>query len=167
MDRRREINRTRTNALIKATFTASVKDAAGYQGIHSGQGAEQRFCSHRRPDGVNTTAGIYGEARGGHIPGAVQIPMPGFNSDKTVLSYADLKTLLETCGVTADKEVASNCTVGDPQRICLFCPEADVGYPSAANYDALHYRGLPRMKPRIRWTRWPTITCWCIRDGLR
>ena len=37
---------------------------------------------------------LYGEARGGHIPGAVQIPYAWYYAtDKTVLNYADLKTL--------------------------------------------------------------------------
>jgi len=35
-----------------------------------------------------------------------------FNSDKTVLSYSSLKKLFEDRGVTADKQVVSNCTAG-------------------------------------------------------
>ncbi len=69
---------------------------------------------------------FYGEARGGHIPKAVNIPYEWFfNDDKTVLDYQDLRKLFEDRGVTADKEVTSYCTVGYTQRLCLFSLAAD------------------------------------------
>ncbi len=129
---------TRTNALIKATFTASVKDAvrATKESILAKEQSSDFVLIDARTDEEYNGWQIYGEARGGHIPGAVQIPYAWFfNSDKTVLSYADLKTLLETRGVTADKEVASNCTVGIRSGFVYFALRL-MGYPSAANYDA-------------------------------
>jgi 3-mercaptopyruvate sulfurtransferase SseA len=77
----------------------------------------------------------YGETRGGHIPGAVQIPYEWyFKSDKTVLRYADLKAMFESHGVTQDKEVTAYCTVGIRSGYVYFLLRL-MGYPNASNYD--------------------------------
>ncbi len=79
---------------------------------------------------------LYGEARGGHIPGAVSIPYAWFyNSDNTVLSCKDLKTVFESRGVTSDKEVIANCTTGIRSGFVYFALRL-LGYPRIANYDA-------------------------------
>lgn len=78
---------------------------------------------------------LYQEARGGHIPGAVQLPYETYyNSDKSVLSYADLKTLLESRGITADKEVVAYCTAGIRSGFFYFLGRL-MGYSKMANYD--------------------------------
>lgn len=79
---------------------------------------------------------LYGEARGGHIPGAVQIPYKWFYAtDKTVLNPADLKALLESRGITRDKEVTSYCTAGIRSGYVYFILRL-MGYAKASNYDA-------------------------------
>jgi len=79
---------------------------------------------------------LYGEARGGHIPGAVQIPYAWFfNSDKTVLKYSDLKTMFESRGITRKKEVTAYCTVGIRSGYVYFLYRL-MGYSKASNYDA-------------------------------
>jgi len=79
---------------------------------------------------------LYGEARGGHIPGAVQIPYVWYYAtDKTVLNYADLKTLLESRGITQGKEVTSYCTAGIRSGYVYFILRL-MGYTRASNYDA-------------------------------
>ena len=79
---------------------------------------------------------LYGEARGGHIPGAVHIPYAWFfNSDKTVLNYSDLKTLFTSRGITKDKTVTAYCTVGIRSGFVYFLLRL-MGYPSVSNYDA-------------------------------
>jgi 3-mercaptopyruvate sulfurtransferase SseA len=79
---------------------------------------------------------LYGETRGGHIPRAVNIPYATFfNSDKTVLSYTDLKSLLESKGITADKEVTANCTAGIRSAYVYFLLRL-MGYSRCSNYDA-------------------------------
>jgi 3-mercaptopyruvate sulfurtransferase SseA len=78
---------------------------------------------------------FYGEARGGHIPTAVNIPYGWFfKDDKTVLSYDDLKKTFEDRGVTTDKEVTSYCTAGIRSGYVYFLLRL-MGYSSASNYD--------------------------------
>ena len=79
---------------------------------------------------------LYGEARGGHIPGAVQLPYAWFfNADKTVLKYSDLKTMFTSRGITKEKEVSAYCTVGIRSGFVYFLLRL-MGYPSVSNYDA-------------------------------
>jgi thiosulfate/3-mercaptopyruvate sulfurtransferase len=78
---------------------------------------------------------LYGEPRGGHIPGAVNISYESFlNPDSTVLGYEDLKSLLEGNGITTDKEVTSNCTVGIRSGFVYFALRL-MGYSRCSNYD--------------------------------
>jgi 3-mercaptopyruvate sulfurtransferase SseA len=82
---------------------------------------------------------IYGEARGGHIPGAVNIPYAWFfNTDKTLLKYSDLKTMLESRGITSDKEVTAYCTAGIRSGFVYFALRL-MGYSHISNYDASMY----------------------------
>jgi thiosulfate/3-mercaptopyruvate sulfurtransferase len=99
---------------------------------------------------------LYGEARGGHIPGAVQIPYEWYYAtDKTVLKYADLKTLLESRGITRDKEVTSYCTAGIRSGYVYFLLRL-MGYTKASNYDASMFEwsadaSLPMEKAQNYW----------------
>ncbi len=129
---------TKTNALTQATFKAAVNNSvrATKESILAKMQNNNFVLIDARTDEEYNGWQLYGEARGGHIPGAVQIPYARFfNADKTVLAYADLKTLLEARGVTADKDVASNCTVGIRSGFVYFTLRL-MGYPIAANYDA-------------------------------
>ncbi len=77
---------------------------------------------------------LYGEPRGGHIPGAINISYESFlNSDSTVLGYEDLKSLLEGNGFTTDKEVTANCTVGIRSGFGYFILRL-MGYSRCSNY---------------------------------
>jgi 3-mercaptopyruvate sulfurtransferase SseA len=79
---------------------------------------------------------LYGETRGGHIPGAVNIKYEWlYNTDKTVLSYTDLKALFESRGITSTKEVTAHCTAGIRSGFVYFALRL-LGYPRASNYDA-------------------------------
>lgn len=77
---------------------------------------------------------LYGEARGGHVPGAVQIPYAwSFKDDKTLLEYADMKAMFESRGVTKDKEVTAYCTVGIRSAFAYFLCRL-MGYDRVSNY---------------------------------
>jgi 3-mercaptopyruvate sulfurtransferase SseA len=79
---------------------------------------------------------LYGESRGGHIPRAVNIPYAWFyRSDKSSLGYSDLKALLESRGITPDKEVTANCTAGIRSGYAYFILRL-MGYARCSNYDA-------------------------------
>lgn len=78
---------------------------------------------------------LYGEARPGHITGAVNIPYAWYyNTDRTVLDYNKLKALFESRGVTSDKEVVANCTSGIRSAYAYFLMRL-MGYSRCANYD--------------------------------
>ncbi len=79
---------------------------------------------------------LYNEKRGGHIPGAAHLPYESyFSADKTILDYTAMKTLFESKGVTADKEVAAYCTAGIRSAYAYFICRL-MGFENAANYDA-------------------------------
>lgn len=78
---------------------------------------------------------LYGEARGGHIPGAVQIPYAWFfNEDKTILDKKQLKALFKEKGITKKMEVTSYCTVGIRSGFVYFILR-QMGYKECSNYD--------------------------------
>lgn len=129
---------TATKALPAATFIAAVNNGvrSTKESIKSRMAASDFAVIDARTDEEFIGWQFYGEARGGHIPGAVQIPYEWFyNSDKTVLSYADLKGLFESRGVTSDKEVTAHCTVGIRSGFVYFALRL-LGYTKASNYDA-------------------------------
>ncbi len=73
--------------------------------------------------------------RPGHIPGAVDLPYAAlFNADKTVLSFSALKQLLESQGITKDKEIAVYSTVGKRSAFLYFLTRL-MDYPDVRNYD--------------------------------
>jgi len=96
---------------------------------------------------------LYEEARGGHIPGAVQIPYGWFfNDNKTVRKYETLKEMFESRGITRKKEVTSYCTFGIRSAFVYFIYRL-MGYSKASNYDASIFewaadRSLPMEKAR-------------------
>lgn len=78
---------------------------------------------------------LYGEARPGHITGAVNIPYASYyGEDRTVLDFKKLKALFESRGVTSDKEVVAYCTSGIRSAHAYFLMRL-MGYSRCANYD--------------------------------
>jgi thiosulfate/3-mercaptopyruvate sulfurtransferase len=80
--------------------------------------------------------------RGGHIPGAVNIPWSlAVKEDGTFKSPEDLKSLYLSKGVTADKEVITYCRIGERSSFTWFVLKYLLGYPNVKNYDG-------------SWTEW-------------
>jgi thiosulfate/3-mercaptopyruvate sulfurtransferase len=80
--------------------------------------------------------------RGGHIPGAVNIPWSqAVREDGTFKSPEDLRTLYEGKGVTADKDVVTYCRIGERSSFTWFVLKYLLGYPNVKNYDG-------------SWTEW-------------
>jgi 3-mercaptopyruvate sulfurtransferase SseA len=131
---------TQTNAisLPATTFTPQVQSSAK---ATSQRIAQRLYASDfavidARTDEEHMGWRLYGEARGGHIPNAVQIPYAWFfNDDKTTLGHQDLKQLLESRGITTDKEVTSYCTAGIRSGFVYFLLRL-MGYSRCSNYDA-------------------------------
>lgn len=83
--------------------------------------------------------------RGGHIPGAVNIPWAmACNEDGTFKSSADLKALYESKGVTPDKPVIAYCRIGERSSHTWFVLDCLLGYPEVKNYDG-------------SWTEWGNL----------
>ena len=83
--------------------------------------------------------------RGGHIPGAKNIPWSkACNEDGTFKSYEELKDLYEEHGITPDKEVISYCRIGERSSHSWFVLKYLLGYGNVRNYDG-------------SWTEWGNL----------
>lgn len=78
----------------------------------------------------------YGEARGGHLPGAINITFNKFlNEDGTLKTATEIKTILDENGIEKDDEIIAYCTAGirsAHMQIVL----SMMGYENVKNYDA-------------------------------
>lgn len=80
----------------------------------------------------------YGEARGGHLPKAINITWTQlYNSDGTVKSQKEIETILSAKGINKTDEIITYCTKGIRSAdMALILKMA--GY-NAKNYDASYY----------------------------
>ncbi|MDW7981375.1 MAG: sulfurtransferase [Thermomicrobium sp.] len=86
-----------------------------------------------------------GALRGGHIPGAANIPWAqAVNEDGTFKSPEELRKLYESQGVTPDKEVIVYCRIGERSSHTWFVLHELLGYPKVRNYDG-------------SWTEWGNV----------
>ena len=81
--------------------------------------------------------------RGGHIPGAKNIPWAQTinDADGTFKTRDEIATLYGPKGVTADKEVITYCRIGERSSHSWFVLTYLLGYPHVRNYDG-------------SWTEW-------------
>ena len=83
--------------------------------------------------------------RGGHVPGASNIPWAQtVNDDGTFKFVEDLRSLYETKGITPDKEVITYCRIGERSSHSWFVLKYLLGYPDVKNYDG-------------SWTEWGNL----------
>ncbi|MDX1520860.1 MAG: sulfurtransferase [Anaerolineae bacterium] len=83
-----------------------------------------------------------GAIRGGHIPGAKNIPWAkAANEDGTFKSVEELKALYEGEGVTPDKDIIAYCRIGERSSHTWFVLNYLLGYDNVRNYDG-------------SWTEW-------------
>ncbi|MFZ2633117.1 MAG: rhodanese-like domain-containing protein [Desulfosalsimonadaceae bacterium] len=121
-----------------AKFAAIVKDSvvAGKEHIKDRMNDADFALVDTRTDAEFIGWQLYNEKRGGHITGAVQIPYEwAFQTDKSILEYADMKELFESRGITPDKEIVPYCTSGIRSAYAYFICRL-MGYEKVANYDA-------------------------------
>lgn len=87
-----------------------------------------------------------GATRGGHIPGAVNIPWATATneSDSTFKSAEELRQLYESQGITPDKEIIAYCRIGERSSHTWFALTYLLGYPKVKNYDG-------------SWTEWGNL----------
>ena len=80
--------------------------------------------------------------RGGHIPGALNIPWSqAVSEDGTFKSAEELKKLYESKGITSNKEVIAYCRIGERSSHTWFVLKYLLGYHDVKNYDG-------------SWTEW-------------
>jgi len=83
-----------------------------------------------------------GVLRGGHIPGAANIPWAqAANEDGTFKSADELKTLYGDKGVTGDKDIIAYCRIAERSSHSWFVLKYLLGYDNVKNYDG-------------SWTEW-------------
>ncbi len=86
-----------------------------------------------------------GALRGGHIPGARNIPWSkAAREDGTFKSADELKELYEAQGITPDKDVITYCRIGERSSHTWFVLQYLLGYPRVKNYDG-------------SWTEWGNL----------
>jgi thiosulfate/3-mercaptopyruvate sulfurtransferase len=87
-----------------------------------------------------------GALRGGHIPGAKNIPWgQAVNEDGTFKSVAELRALYEQeQGLSPDQNVIAYCRIGERSSHTWFVLTYLLGYPNVRNYDG-------------SWTEWGNL----------
>ncbi len=86
-----------------------------------------------------------GAQRGGHIPGAANIPWSqAVRADGTFKPADELRSLYGSNGVTPDKEVVAYCRIGERSSHTWFVLQYLLGYPQVRNYDG-------------SWTEWGSL----------
>jgi len=86
-----------------------------------------------------------GAMRGGHIPGAKNIPWAkAVAEDGTFKAATDLKELYGTQGITPDKDIVAYCRIGERSSHTWFVLTYLLGYPNVRNYDG-------------SWTEWGNL----------
>jgi thiosulfate/3-mercaptopyruvate sulfurtransferase len=86
-----------------------------------------------------------GAQRGGHIPGAANIPWgQAVCEDGTFKSPAELTALYRDQGITPDKAIITYCRIGERSSHTWFVLSYLLGYPQVRNYDG-------------SWTEWGSL----------
>jgi thiosulfate/3-mercaptopyruvate sulfurtransferase len=86
-----------------------------------------------------------GSQRGGHIPGARNIPWAqAVKEDGTFKSREELEALYGGQGITPDKEIIAYCRIGERSAHTWFVLTHLLGYPNVRNYDG-------------SWTEWGSL----------
>ena len=92
------------------------------------------------PPGLSETA-----QRGGHIPGAANVPWAQtVQQDGTFKPAAALAELYAANGVTADKDIVTYCRIGERSSHSWFVLHELLGYERVRNYDG-------------SWTEWGSV----------
>jgi thiosulfate/3-mercaptopyruvate sulfurtransferase len=94
-----------------------------------------------------------GAQRGGHIPGAVNIPWAqAVDEDGRFKSPEALRELYQSRGITPDKDIIAYCRIGERSSHTWFVLKYLLGYPKVRNYDG-------------SWTEWGNLVGAPIEKG--
>jgi len=95
-----------------------------------------------------------GALRGGHIPGAVNIPWArAVNEDGTFKKLHELEKIYQKeCGIKRTKQVIAYCRIGERSSHTWFVLHYLMGYPKVKNYDG-------------SWTEWGNLVGAPVKRG--
>jgi thiosulfate/3-mercaptopyruvate sulfurtransferase len=94
-----------------------------------------------------------GAQRGGHIPGAVNIPWSkAVQDDGTFKPVEELRQLFEGQGISPEGEVIAYCRIGERSSLTWYVLKYLLGYPTVKNYDG-------------SWTEWGNLVGAPIEKG--
>ena len=83
---------------------------------------------------------LYGEANGGHLPGAIHIKYTDlFDGDSTLKSKEELTKMFEDAGLSKDDHIVTYCTGGIRSAYMQLVMEM-CGFENSENYDESFYR---------------------------
>jgi thiosulfate/3-mercaptopyruvate sulfurtransferase len=83
---------------------------------------------------------LYGESKGGHLPGAIHIPFGSlFDENGMLKSNEELTAIFEEAGLEKDDKIVTYCTAGIRSAFMQLIME-DCGYGNVKNYDESFYR---------------------------
>ena len=86
-----------------------------------------------------------GAQRGGHIPGAKNVPWAQVIKDDGTFKTVDkIRKLYEEQGITKDKDIITYCRIGERSSHTWFVLKYLLGYPNVKNYDG-------------SWTEWGNL----------
>jgi thiosulfate/3-mercaptopyruvate sulfurtransferase len=86
-----------------------------------------------------------GAQRGGHIPGAQNIPWAtAANSDGTFKSADELREIYQAKGIIPEKDIIAYCRIGERSAHTWFVLRELLGFPEVRNYDG-------------SWTEWGNL----------
>ena len=132
---------TKTSAHLRALHTDVLRHLDNPDGVLVDVRSPEEFTGQiLAPPGLNETA-----QRGGHIPGAANIPWSQVvREDGTFKSPSELKTLYEDQGVSPEKEVITYCRIGERSSHSWFVLKELLNYDNVRNYDG-------------SWTEWGNL----------
>ena len=124
---------TRNDLPIRAFIGDTIaQSAAGMPLIDVRSPEEFRGERMHMPDYPNE-----GALRGGHVPGAANVPWKrAANDDGTFRSREELESIyLEEVGLSPDDEVITYCRIGERSSHTWFVLQHLLGFPNVRNYD--------------------------------
>ncbi len=132
---------TRTNTQLRALQIDVMKHLDNPQGVLVDVRSPDEFTGKvLAPPGLNETA-----QRGGHIPGAANIPWSqAVRDDGTFKSNSELESLYGGHGIQPGKDVITYCRIGERSSHTWFVLKELLHYDRVRNYDG-------------SWTEWGNL----------
>ncbi len=132
-------------AFLAEAMAASASGSAGLVDVRSPDEFTGRILA---PPGLPETC-----QRGGHIPGAKNIPWSQVcNADGTFKSAPELRALYAGKGITGERPTITYCRIGERSSHSWFVLKYLLGYDEVKNYDG-------------SWTEWGNLVGMPVEKG--